>query len=127
MFALARLRERQVRPAEAAVAWQWLENNGSDELREQSLLTRAKRREREMMLQGAQTLYELMASRFPEGRHALEARLGRARLLARQGQAAEALKAYEASLLHFPDDARAPRVRLRIQELREQIPERGRG
>ena len=127
MFALARLRERQVRPAEAAVAWQWLENNGSDELREQSLLTRAKLREREMMLQGARTLYELMASRFPEGRHALEARLGRARLLARQGQAAEALKAYEASLLHFPDDARAPRVRLRIQELREQIPERGRG
>lgn len=125
MFARARLRERQARPREATAAWQWLDENGSDELREQSLLTRAKLREKEGMLPRALTLYELMASRFPEGRRGLDARLGRARILARQGQTAEALKAYEASLLRFADDARAPQVRLRIQELREQIPEEG--
>ena len=126
MFALARLRERQDRPDEAAAAWQWLEESGSDELREQSLLTRAQLRETKGMRQRALTLYELMAARYPEGRHALEGRLGRARILAQEGQTAQALKAYEASLLHFPDDARAPQVRLRIQELRAQTPE-GRG
>lgn len=123
MFARAQLRERQARLGEAAAAWQWLDERSSDELQEQSLLARAKLRESEGMLPRALTLYEGMASRFPEGRHALEARLGRARILALQGQTAEALKAYEASLLRFPDDARAPQVRLHIQKLREQVPE----
>jgi len=127
MFARARLRERQNRLDEAAAAWQWLDENGSDELSELSLLTRAQLREAEGLRQRALTLYELQASRFPEGRHALDARLGRARILARVGEDEQALKAYEASLLHFPDDARAPQMRLRIQELREQNLERGRG
>ena len=106
------------RPLGANAHWQWLDERGSDELRERSLLARAALRETEGEMQRALVLYEGMASRFPEGRHALEARLGKARVLAQQGQTAEALKAYETSLLRFPEDPRAPQVRLHIQKLR---------
>ena len=44
--------------------------------------------------------------------------------LAILGDLVEALKAYEASVLHFPDAARAAQVRLHIQQLRERTPPR---
>ena len=51
-------------------------------------------------------------------REVFTAHVMRAQLLEKGNQLIEALKAYETTLLRFPDDAKSAKVRLKIQQLR---------
>ena len=116
-FARAELLERQGRSDEARQYWLSLTQRASPGLVELCLLTRAKLRENRDPDESMR-LYDQLLGDFPRGAHSLAARLRRAGLLERQGRGAEALKAYESALLLFPDDPRAPQIRLDVQRLR---------
>jgi len=117
-FARAQLLDRQGRTEEAMHHWQsvWLE--GTPDLRELSLLTRARFLEETDASNRSLDLYDLLLKEFPEGSRRLVARLGRARILEQIGRSAEALREYESSLLLHPDDPLTPQVRLDVQRLR---------
>jgi tetratricopeptide (TPR) repeat protein len=119
-LARAQLLERQRRREEANSAWKWLSANASAELGERSLLAHAQLLEEESQ-DAALELYDRMLTSFPKGRLVLPANLGRARMLEQKGHDREALKAYETTLLQFPTDPAAPRVRLDIQRLRRAL------
>jgi len=103
--------------AEAEASWAWLDTHAPPGIRELALVTRAR------LVEAAEPdralgLYERLRAEFPDGRHAIAAELGRARFLERGGRLDPALKAYEATLLQWPDDPQAPQIRLEIQRLR---------
>ena len=125
-FATAELRERQRRPGDAASHWQWLAAHGSPPLRQLGLLSRARQREQSDRPAAALALYEELVEQFPDGRHALDGHMGRARLYEARGEAGLALRTYETALLDVPEDVRAAEIRLHIQRLRRVTSEEAR-
>ncbi|MBI2503688.1 MAG: tetratricopeptide repeat protein [Candidatus Latescibacteria bacterium] len=115
LFARAQLRLRQGR--EAAQEWAQLEAGGG--LQDLSLLTQA-RWQAKRDPAAALLLYQRLGAQFPKSTYAPEAQLEEAALHEAGGELEAALKGYEAVLARFPDDARLPEVRLRIQRLRRQ-------
>ena len=117
-FVRAQLLERQQRSAKAIEPWNWLTAQAPPTIRELSLLTRARIREERRESQTALTLYQQLIDQHPQGRYALAARIGAARLYESQDDLVGALKVYETALLSAPDDARVPEIRRHIQRLR---------
>ena len=117
-YANALLLERQRRSDEAADAWDLLAASGPSALRQLGLLTRA--RQRVFAGEDAQALafYEKLLHLHSDSPHAAAALVGRAEVYERRQLRKEALKTYETALLKYPEDVRAPEIRLRIQRLR---------
>jgi len=113
----AGLHHRQGRKAEAEAEWAWVDAHAPATMRQLSLATRARLAE-PAEPERALELYQRLRAEFPDGPLAIQAELGRARLLERGRRADEALKVYEAALLQWTDDPRAPEIRLEIQRLR---------
>ena len=67
----------------------------------------------------ALVLYDQLIEGQAGGPFVLDALLGAAQLREARGEVALALKQYETALLQFPEDVRAPEVRLQIQRLRQ--------
>ena len=120
----AQLFERRGRPDDAAEHWTWLATHAEPTLAEHSLLLQAQARERAGQHARATAVYERQIARFPGGPHVVDARLALAGLYERRGDIDRALKTCETALLQYPDDARAPELRLRIFRLR-QLHEKG--
>lgn len=116
----AGLCHRQGKIAEAEAQWAWIDAHAPAGIRELALGARARLlepAEPELALE----LFGRLRAQFPDGPGDLLAQLGQARLLERGGQPGAALRAYEATLLAWPDDSRAPEIRLEIQRLRDLI------
>jgi tetratricopeptide (TPR) repeat protein len=121
LLAQAQLRLRQGR--DAGQEWAELEAGGA--LQDLSLLTQA-RWQAGRDPAAALRLYQRLGAQFPKSPYAAASQLEAAALHEARGEAGEALAAYEAVLSGFPDDARLPEVRLRIQRLRRREEEEGR-
>ncbi|MCC7264688.1 MAG: tetratricopeptide repeat protein [Candidatus Latescibacteria bacterium] len=115
VLARAQLRLRQGRAADA----EWAELETGGKLQDLSLLLQA-RWQANRDPAAALGLYQRLGAQFPKSLYAAAALLEEAALLEAGGQQAAALAQYEAVLTRFPDDARLPEVRLRIQRLRRE-------
>jgi tetratricopeptide (TPR) repeat protein len=124
-FPRAQLLERQQRTEEAAEEWAWLAANASPPIRQLSLLSRARTRQKRGEKDASLALYKELVSLFPTGRHAVEASLRIAALREEREEFETALKRYETALLAAPDDARVPEIRLHIQRLRARLADGG--
>jgi tetratricopeptide (TPR) repeat protein len=118
VLANALLLERQQRTEEAAEAWGWLQHKAPASLRPLSLLLQAKHRIDAGDDRLASTLLDTLISYFPESPYKLDAQLQLAAVYLRDGQRRRALKTFETAVLAFPQDARTPEIRLKIQRLR---------
>ena len=118
VLAQAQLLERQQRSEEAAAAWHWLQLKAPLSLRPLSLLLQAGHRIDAGEDETASTLLDTLVASFPESHYALDARLQLADIYLRDDQRGRALKAFETAVLAFPQDARTPEIRLKIQRLR---------
>ena len=118
VLAQAQLLERQQRTEEAAAAWHWLQLKAPLSLRPLSLLLHANHRIDSGDDGTASTLLDTLVASFPESPYALDAQLRRAGIYLRDGQRVRALKTFETAVLAFPQDARTPEIRLKIQRLR---------
>ena len=82
-------------------------------------MERARIRESGGQADAALEFYKQLLGGRPAAPFFIDALLGAARLREARGELAMALKQYETALLQFPDDVRAPEVRLQIQRLRQ--------
>ena len=118
ILARAQLFERQQRTEEAASAWHWLRLKAPLSLRPLGLLLQANHRIDAGDDGTASTLLDNLVASFPASPYALDAQLRLANIYLRDGQRARALKTFETAVLAFPQDARTPEIRLKIQRLR---------
>ena len=118
ILARAQLFERQQRTEEAAAAWHWLRLKAPLSLRPLGLLLQANHRIDAGDDGTASTLLDNLVASFPASPYALDAQLRLANIYLRDGQRARALKTFETAVLAFPQDARTPEIRLKIQRLR---------
>ena len=121
VLARARLRQRQQRLEEAGREWEWLLAEAPPGLRQAARLERARELEAGDPVRALALYAEAEDAAEPRSRTAVSASLGRARVLQGLGEAGEALKLYEQTLLAAPEDSRAPEVRRRIEELRRRL------
>ena len=118
VLARARLRQRQQRTQEAEAEWQWLLTEAPAALRQAVRLERARDLEDRDPVRALALYVEAGSAAEDRSRAAVTASMGRARVLEGLGEAGEALRLYEQTLLASPEDSRAPEIRRRIEELR---------
>ena len=118
VLARARLRQRQRRMEEAEAEWQWLLTEAPPALRQAVRLERARELEDRDPVRALALYVEAGSAAEDRSRTAVTASMGRARVLESLGEAGEALRLYEQTLLASPEDSRAPEIRRRIEELR---------
>ena len=118
VLARAQLLERQRRTEEAAAAWHWLQLKAPVSLRPLGFLLQANHRIGAGDDATASTLLDNLVASFPESPYSLDAQLQLAGIYLRDGHRARALKTFETAVLAFPQDARTPEIRLKIQRLR---------
>ena len=118
VLARARLRQRQQRTQEAEAEWQWLLTEAPAALRQAVRLERARDLEDRDPVRALALYVEAGSAAEDRSRTAVTASMGRARVLEGLGEAGEALRLYEQTLLASPEDSRAPEIRRRIEELR---------
>ena len=118
VLARAQLLERQRRVEEAAKQWRWLQLKAPASWRPLSLLLQANHRIDAGDDRSASTLLDTLVASFPESPYTLDAQLQLAGIYLRDGQRRRALKTFETAVLAFPQHARTPEIRLKIQRLR---------
>ena len=117
-LARARLRQRQQRTEEAEAEWRWLLTEAPAALKQAVRLERARELEHRDPVRALALYVEAESDAEDRSRTAVTASMGRARVLEGLGEAGEALRLYEQTLLASPEDSRAPEIRRRIEELR---------
>ena len=117
-LARARLRQRQQRTEEAEAEWRWLLTEAPAALKQAVRLERARELEGRDPVRALALYVEAESDAKDRSRTAVTASMGRARVLEGLGEAGEALRLYEQTLLASPEDSRAPEIRRRIEELR---------
>ena len=118
VLARARLRQRQQRTEEAEAEWRWLLTEAPAALKQAVRLERARGLEHRDPVRALALYVEAESDAEDRSRTAVTASMGRARVLEGLGEAGEALRLYEQTLLASPEDSRAPEIRRRIEELR---------